>query len=319
MRWNRIAALACVILAAERTRGASVTPEHDMPDTRLQRQAEQIAAEHHGKVAFFAKNLNTGATIAIHADEVVQTASTIKLAALIEAFYQIKAGKKSLADKVTLRKEDQVGGSGVLRFLRAPVELTLEDVLTFMIIYSDNTATNLAIDQLGLKNINARIAAMGLKDTYFYKKVFKPAEEPMPADQKTYGLGKTTPREIGEMLASIDRCDLGNAELCRKMLDLLKNQQYREGVPRYIETSDTSEVPSGIANKTGALDALRADVSIVYTKSTKILISAYTYENSDRRWSPDNEGYLTIGKLSKAVVDAWAPKDTGEPKPEGGP
>src|SRR5262249_21913334 len=152
------------------------------------------------------------------------------------------------------------------------------------------------------------IAAMGLKNTYFYKKVFKPAEEPMPSDQKIYGLGKTTPREIGEMLASVERCDLSDAALCQKMLDILKNQQYREGVPRYIETSDTCEVASAIANKTGALDAFRADVSIVYTKSAKILISAFTYENSDQRWSPDNEGYLTIAKLSKAIVDAWAPK-----------
>jgi beta-lactamase class A len=176
-----------------------------------------------------------------------------------------------------------VGGSGVLQFFSTPMELTFEDMLTFMIICSDNTATNLAIDQLGLKNINARIAAMGLKDTYFYKKVFKPAEEPMPSDQKTYGLGKTTPREIGDMLVSVDRCDLGDAELCKKMLDILKNQQYHEGVPRYIEASDTSEAPSAIAHKTGALEALRADVSIVYTKSAKILISAYTYENRDRR------------------------------------
>ena len=283
----------------------------EKPEAKLQKQVEEIAAQHHGKVALYAKNLNTGATVAINPDEVVKTASTIKLAALIEGFYQIKAGKKSLSDKVTLKKEDQVGGSGTLPFLKTPVELTLEDVLTFMVIYSDNTGTNLAIDQLGLKNINDRITTMGFKNTYFYKKVFKPAEGPVPADQKTYGLGKTTAREIGEMLVSIDRCDLGDAELCKKMLGILKNQQYRESVPRYIETSDTSEVPSAIANKTGALDALRADVALVYTKNGKILISAYTYENKDQRWNPDNEGYLTIAKLSKAIVDAWAPKGIG--------
>jgi beta-lactamase class A len=280
----------------------------DKPDAKLQKLVEDIASQHHGKVAFFAKNLKTGATVGVNPDEVVKTASTIKLAALIEGFYQIKAGKKNLADKVTLRKEDQVGGSGTFPFLRAPIDLTLEDVLTFMVIYSDNTGTNLAIDQFGLKNINERIASMGLKNTYFYKKVFKPAEGPMPSDQKTYGLGKTTPREIGEMMESIDRCDLGDAELCKKMLDILKKQQYREAIPRYIETSDTSEEPSAIANKTGALDALRADVALVYTKNGKILISAYAYENKDQRWNPDNEAYITIAKLAKVIVDTWAPK-----------
>ncbi len=137
----------------------------------------------------------------------------------------------------------------------------------------------------------------------------------MPADQKVYGLGKTTAREIGEMLLSIDRCDLGDTPLCNQMLAMLKNQQYREAVPRYLETSDTSELPSAIANKTGALDALRGDVALVYTKSGKILISAFTYDNSDQRWTPDNEGYLTIAKLSQAIVRAWAPQGLAEPNP----
>ncbi|HUS18179.1 MAG TPA: serine hydrolase [Terriglobales bacterium] len=300
---------ASVALCAQETSAKKADVSRDgKPDTKLQKLVEDIASQHHGKVAFFAKNLKTGATVGVNPDEVVKTASTIKLAALIEGFYQIKAGKKNLADKVTLRKEDQVGGSGTFPFLRAPIDLTLEDVLTFMVIYSDNTGTNLAIDQFGLKNINERIASMGLKNTYFYKKVFKPAEGPMPSDQKTYGLGKTTPREIGEMMESIDRCDLGDPELCKKMLDILKKQQYREAIPRYIETSDTSEVPSAIANKTGALDALRADVALVYTKNGKILISAYAYENKDQRWNPDNEAYITIAKLAKVIVDTWAPK-----------
>ncbi len=306
--------MTLVMGLAVSTSAAVTTPGDDKPDVALQKRVDAIAGAHHGKVALFAKHLTTGATVAINPDTVIKTASTIKLAALIEAFYQIKAGEKHLTDKITLRKEDQVGGSGILQFLRTPVELTLEDVLTLIVIESDNTATNLAIDRLGLRNINARIAALGFKHTHFYKKVYKPAEEPMPADQKTYGLGKTTAREIGEMLASIDRGDLGDARLCQKMLEILKNQQYREAVPRYLETSDTSEVPSAIADKTGALDALRADVALVYTKSGTILISAFTYDNSDQRWSPDNEGYLTIAKLAQAIVRAWAPQGLVEPK-----
>jgi beta-lactamase class A len=304
--------IACLVVLTVGVSAQSAAPK---VDEKLQKQVDAIVASHHGKVALYAKNLGTGAVVAVQPDEVVKTASTIKLAALIEGFYQIKAGKKKLTDKVTLRKGDQVGGSGTFPFLTTPMELTLEDVLTFMVIYSDNTGTNLAIDQLGLKNINERISAMGLKDTYFYKKVFKPAEGPMPPDQKKFGLGKTTAREIGEMLASIDRCDLGDRVLCDKMLDILKKQQYREAIPRFIETTDTSEVPSAIANKTGALDALRADVALIYTKSGgKILISAFTYENQDQRWNPDNEGYITMAKLAKAIVDAWAPKGLEEPK-----
>ena len=277
-------------------------------DKDLQAKVEEIAKQHRGKVALYAENLKTGKSVAIDADEVIQTASTIKLTALAEAAYEIKEGKKHWDDKVTLHKEEQVGGSGVFQFLRPPIQLTLEDVLTFMVITSDNTATNLTIDQLGLPNINARITSMGLKNTYFYKKVFKPAEGPMPPDQKKYGLGKTTAREMAKVITSIHNCDVGDQEICKKMMEMLKNQQDRNSIPRYTEFSDTSETPSAIANKTGALDALRADVGIVYTKAGPIVISAYTYENADHKWTPDNEGYLTMAKLAKAIVDAWAPK-----------
>jgi beta-lactamase class A len=110
------------------------------------------------------------------------------------------------------------------------------------------------------------------------------------------------------VIESIHNCEVGDQEICKKMIEMLKNQQYRESIPRFIENSDTSEVPSAIANKTGALDALRADVGIVYTKSGPIVISAYTYENKDQSWTPDNEGYLTMARMAKAIVDAWAPK-----------
>jgi beta-lactamase class A len=274
----------------------------------LQSKLQAIAKQHHGKVALFAENLKTGQSVALNPDEVIQTASTIKLTALAEAAHQIKDGKKHLDDKVTLRPEDKVGGSGIFPFLRAPIQLSLEDVLTFMIVSSDNTATNLAIDQLGLANINARSKALGLQNTYLYKKVFKPAEGPLPPDQKKFGLGKTTAREMAKVIESIHNCEVGDEALCKTMIEMLKNQQYRESIPRYTESSDTSEVPSAIANKTGALDALRADVGIVYTKSGPIVISAYTYENKDQSWTPDNEGYVTIAKMAKAIVETWAPK-----------
>lgn len=275
---------------------------------KLEKQLRKIAKEHAGKVALYARNLKTGDEVGLEPDEVVKTASTIKLLALVEGFHQIKAGKKLLGDKVILNKDDQVGGSGIFPFMRPPAQLTLEDVLTFMIIVSDNTGTNLAIDQLGLANINARATALGLKNTYLYKKVFKPAEGVLPPDQKKYGLGKTTAREMATLIAGIEECELKDAELCKKMLSILKNQQYRDAIPRYIETADTSEVPSAIANKTGSLDALRADVALIYTKSGTIALAIFTYENKDQRWNADNQGTLTMAKLAKAVVDAWAPK-----------
>jgi beta-lactamase class A len=239
----------------------------------------------------------------------VQTASVIKLAIFVEAFHDIKDGKKSLADKVTYKPEDKVVGSGILQFLHAPLDLTLEDVLVLMMIESDNTATNLMIDQVGLANVNKRIASLGLKDTYLYKKVYKPAEGPMPADQKIYGLGKTTAREMAAVMESIDKCEVGDPKLCAKMIDIMKGQQYRNMIPHYLEAElDTSETPTAIADKLGMLDAVRNDVGIVYTKNGPIVISAFTYNNKDQRWIFENEGELLIAHMAKAIVEAWSPK-----------
>src|SRR5690348_10507579 len=221
---------------------------------------------------------------------------------------QVKSGKQSLADKVTLHKGDIVQGSGILQFFDTPLVITLKDALTFMIIESDNTATNLVIDQVGIKNVNDRIAIMGLKDTYLYKKVFKPPLGPMPPDQKKFGLGKTTAKEMAEIMESIVRCDLKDATLCEAVLYMLRNQQYRNLVPHYIETSDTSEGLSLIANKTGSLDEVRNDVAAVYSKNGPIIISAFTYDNQDKSWNNDNAAEMLVARIAKVIMDVWSPQ-----------
>lgn len=280
----------------------------------LQQQLEAIARQHHGQVALYARQLKTGAEVAIQADVPVQTASVIKVPIMIEVFSQAKAGKLSLDERLVLTKENQVPGSGILTNLQAGLQPTVLDAVTLMIDLSDNTATNLLIDRVGIAAVNARIGVMGLKNTWLYKKVFKPADGPMPADQKKFGLGKTTAREMAQALESIERCDLDDAALCKRMLDILKAQQDHDEIPRYVQFSDTSEKPSAIAHKTGALDAVRNDAGIVYTAAGPIVISAFTWDNQDHKWTADNEADLTIARLAKAIVDAWAPK-SAKPEP----
>src|ERR1017187_3295662 len=177
-------------------------------DAALETRLTEFAKAHHGKVALYATQLNTGRVVALDPDAVVQTASVIKLTILFEAMEQVRAGKAHWDDKITLAPGEAVSGSGLLLFLDTPQTLTLKDILTLMIVMSDNTATNLAIDKIGLDAVNVRIAWMGLKDTHLYKKIGKPATEPMPADQAKYGLGKTTPAEMAEVMERIGLCKL---------------------------------------------------------------------------------------------------------------
>lgn len=286
-------------------------------DAQLDGALEKIAAAHHGQVAVFAENLKTGTTAGLQPDMVVKTASTIKMAILLDAAEQVRAGHAAFDEKLVLEKGNQVEGSGVLGQLDTPLALTLRDVLTLMVVLSDNTATNMAIDRLGLAHINQTLRTAGLKKTYLYKKVYVPASGPMPADQPKFGLGKTTPREMASLMARFAKCDLalgkdhtlpGDGKVCGTILHMLRNQQDRDGIPRYLESLDTSEKGSAIGNKTGALDALRADVALIASKSGPIVIAAYTFNNTDQRWNGDNEGQQTLAKIGQAVVQHWSPE-----------
>jgi beta-lactamase class A len=291
-------------------------PAQNVASDPLLKQVEEIAAQHHGQVSVFAKVLKTGQTIAVKADEPVQTASVIKLAILYEAMEQIRAGKAHWNDKVTLTKENQTSGSGVLGFFDTPTTLTLKDVLSMMVITSDNTATNVAIDKIGLDAVNAEMGRLGLKNTWLYKKIGKPANYTMPADQKKFGLGKTTAREMATLMERIVTCHLGadNAAptetdhaICGVTHHMLRSQFYRDGVPRYLEPVDSSEEGSAIANKTGALDEVRNDVDAIATKDGLLILSIFTWDNKDQSWTDDNEAYLTTAKIAKVIVNTWAP------------
>lgn len=273
----------------------------------LQKKLEKMAASYHGKVALYAKNLTTGETVAIDPNTPVQTASVIKLPLMLQAFEQVKEGKLSLNQPVILTKDNQVIGSGVLQFMDPGLQLTLKDTITFMMILSDNTATNMVIDTVGLKPTNEMLARMGMKNTYFYKKVFKPTTETMPPDQKKFGLGKTTAEEMAKVLESIYRCDLGDRALCLQMITIMRNQQYQGMIPRYLQRKDSTEDLSAIADKVGELDDVRNDVALVYTVRGPVIISVFTYDNQDTSWTFENKAEIFIGRVAQAIVNQWSP------------
>ena len=307
MQKRTLAALAFLLV---------LTSAHAQEDTALDTQLQAIAAAHHGKVTLYAHNLKTGQTAALLPDELVQTASVIKLAILLDAAEQIRSGKATLEERLVLAKPNQVEGSGVLGILDTPLALTLRDTLTLMVVLSDNTATNMAIDRLGLAHIDATIRASGLKNTWLYKKVFVPATSPMPPDQPKFGLGKTTAREMAALMERLATCQLSldgapalpnDGKLCGSLMRMLRNQHDRNSLPRYIETLDTSEHGPAVGNKTGALNQVRNDVALIATKSGPVVIAAFTQDNADQRWTADNEAEQTLGKLGRAIVDRWSP------------
>ncbi len=160
-----------------------------------------------GKVSLFAKNLDTGETYGLNADERVRTASTIKIAVMVEAFARVAEGKAKWTDDLVLTKEKKVSGSGVLQELSDGLHLTLRDGVNLMMLVSDNTATNLVLDVLTTDAVNARMEALGFKQIKILRKVGSGGDSMAgkEADNKRFGLGFATPREMVMLMEKLER------------------------------------------------------------------------------------------------------------------
>lgn len=267
-------------------------------------QLQEVIGAFKGHVTLAAKNLKTGETIEIGADEKVQTASVIKLPILIETFYQVKEKQVSLDSYVILDKENRVQGSGILQDLSDGLILTLQDTATLMIVLSDNTATNLVIDSVGIDNVNARMRKLGARNTKLFKKVFLPAPQ-TSEEQKKYGLGVTTAGDMLHLLEMLSRGELVDRAGSDAMIAILKKQRDRDGIPRYLSFDDLGENAGGVevANKTGALDHVRNDVGLILTKHGTYAMAVFVGNSPDTRWTADNAATLTIARLAKILFD----------------
>jgi beta-lactamase class A len=307
------AILAFVMLAPGIARAQqSGTRSDERRDETMQHLMDHLAAHHHGKVSLYATALRTGQTVAIDPDRPVNTASVIQVAIMLEAMYQVKEGRVSFNDDLTLRKEDQVSGSGVLLLCHTPATVNFETAIVLMITQSDNTATNLVLAHVGRERVNARLRSLGFALTTSIRPIGHSEQGDQSPELKPFGIGRTTAREMAGILEAIERCDLGDKVLCARMVDIMEHQFWRNGIPHYLEDADTTEVASHIANKTGSLDRVRNDVGVVYTKDGPIVVSVFTYDNEDQSWTPENEAELLIARMAKTIVGGWAPHGLGK-------
>jgi beta-lactamase class A len=277
--------------------------------TPLEAKIRDIAAAHNGKVAVAVKNLATGEGFAIDGDEVMQTASLIKLAVMVEAYRQADAKKTDLGKTLTLAKDDKVQGSGILTpHFSDGATFPLKDAIRLMIVYSDNTATNMTLDQIGIKNVNATTKELGLPETRINAKVFKGSTTSVdPERTKKYSLGSTTANECVKLLELIHTEKAASPESCKEMLKHLKACEDKEKLVRLL--------PAGtvVAHKSGSTNQVRTDAGIIYIPDPKdakvkipVAVAVLTNENEDTRWMKDNAGEVTNAKIGQAVYEAYS-------------
>jgi len=251
-----------------------------------------------GKVFLFAKNLDTGEAYSYNGDERVRTASTIKVAVMIEAFARVAEGRAKWTDELVLTKAARYGGSGVLPELSDGLRLTFRDCVNLMMMVSDNTATNMVLDYLTTDAVNARMNSLGFKGTRIMRRVGSGGEskEGKEPDNKRFGLGATSPHEMVQILEKLDRGEIVSKAASKEMIDLMKREQARYAIGRTIP-----DVP--MASKYGALDRLRSCVAIVYSKRGKIAVAITVDDMPEVNWSVDNPGYLLMSRLSLVLID----------------
>lgn len=279
----------------------------------LDSRVKAETAKFKGTVTLFARNLDTGESYGLQPDERVRTASTIKTAIMVEAFARVAEGKSKWTDELVLTEAKKQQGSGILMVFGEGLKITLCDAVTLMIVVSDNTATNLVLDALTADAVNARLDSLGFKQTRSLRKIggggeSKAFSDPLNkrANGSPFGIGVTTAREMETLVEKLERGEIISPAASKEMIGILRRQQSREGIGRNILGVD-------LANKTGALDALRADVGILYAPRGRIAMAIYCDDMPEVAWTVDNPALQLISRLSEILVDGLGrePKKTG--------
>ena len=215
-----------------------------------------------GDVSFYYKNLISKEIIKYNDEKQMLAASIIKLPILIECFNQINKGIISNDDIFITKNKEKVPSCGALNYMRENLKVTLEDLYTLMIILSDNYATNMLIDKLGIYNINKTINEIGLKNTILNRKMFD--EEKSLLGLENY----TSARDMAYLLEKMYNKELIDEKSSEEMISILKNQRLNGKIPFFIQ-SIRPKVQ--IAHKTGEDTNITHDVGIVFAKEPFIV------------------------------------------------
>ncbi len=245
---------------------------------KFEARLREIAARVDGVVGYEMLDLTSGDRVAHLERETFPTASTIKLALVYELFRQAAEGKIRLDETMTLDRAKAVGGSGVLYELGTPT-LSIRDYATLMVTLSDNTATNVLIDRLGMPNVATRMQSLGLNGTKLRRHMMDTAAA-RRGDENV-----STPDELVRLLQAIQKVDPA-VELLKKP----KESRLRKGLPAGVAAAD----------KPGELDGVRVDAGIVFARNRPYVFCVMTAFLKD-----EDEGERAIQEMARAAYEYY--------------
>lgn len=249
-----------------------------------------------GEVGLLVTDLAGTELVAVSADRSFPAASTIKVPLLVQALEEAQAGRLDLGARVCLQAEDRVPGSGVLHELDPGLALSWRDVLTLMVVVSDNTATNLLLDRLGLGAVNAWLLERGLSGTRWVGPLQQPPER-QNAAQRRGERNRTTPRDQVRLLGQLARGELLDAPHTELALSILARQQFRDLLGRHVPRDAVGVPLYRVASKSGELRGVHHDVGLLLTPRP-LVVALLSEGGTDLREHPDNRD---VGVLAAAL------------------
>ena len=271
MRISRLSAIAFAVfllapqILAQQNSSASLQSDFG---GKLSAELNRIASSYDGVMGIFVKDLTTGQTFTVNADSSFPTASSIKIPILIELMRQAQSGRINLAERIETHRAGLVGGSGVLQFFSdGGSAISIHDLAVLMVVLSDNSATNMLIDRVGMGNVNAMLRDHGFDKIILARKMIDVASERANRENRA------TPRQMGALVEELSAGKLLDAEHTKMALEILeypKDSPLRAGIPPQIT----------VAEKPGSLPGAQCDTGIVLLAGQPYVISVMTAFNS---------------------------------------
>ena len=246
--------LALFLLLGATASVVSAQAEHlSIIREKLQADFEGIVDTYEGVAGIHVLDLTTGDRFSVQDDLLFPQASAIKIPILIELFRRAESEPDLLRKRIELTDEVRTAGSGVLQVLTdGGSALALEDYAIYMVVHSDNTATNVLIDELGMNAINALSESLGATQTLLQRKMIRPEESARGNENLS------TPRDAALIMEKIATCDLPMSEAScqrvREILEIYKGGPIRTPVPSSIPIAFKPGGITGVSTVWGLVD-----------------------------------------------------------------
>jgi beta-lactamase class A len=293
--------------------------------SRLQSRLQEFSDAFPGVIGVAVRDIRTGEEISINGDRPFPMASVYKVPVMVEVFRQIDAKKFSLDDRIELGDEHRTLGSGVLGLLSNGLKPTIQDLITLMIVLSDNEATDILLRKVGPENVTAVMRSMGLNNIRVDRTTFELIRDYLgfmdeTARGKSYAeivamsralqitpekqaeaerefakerKDVSSPRDMALLLEKIYKGEAASKKSCETMMAILSRQMFNQRLPRYLPES------SQMAHKTGTIGSTTNDAGIMFVRGNPIAIAVFTVDKRIARGEVEER----MGRLTRVIYD----------------